>query len=306
MLMTWVKRFVVRWFGNYLRKHYFSTAHSKGTEFSLSHLEEFRRIVEDMRLVRCDVKGHSIVIHAESDIEQFRAMTYATKEPETLEWIERYFRPGDVMYDVGANIGLYSLFAAKHLTGKCKVYSFEPEAMNHAMLNRNIVQNGLSSVVIPCCMAIADRVSFAPFYLNPDNFENAVDTQGLSAGSALHAFGVAEDYRGHEFTPFHVQGTVGATLDYLWQEWGLDFPNHIKVDVDGLEEKVIAGASHTLADSRVRSVLVEISGKDGDADPIAQILVQEGFQKVTEFVAHSSDQLRGTKYEGSVNNLFVR
>ena len=265
-----------------------------------------RRVTGQGQTLTCHVRGYMITVEVESEIEEYRANTYATKEPETLEWIARYFRSGDVMYDVGANIGLYSLFAAKYLKGMCKVFAFEPEALNYSKLNKNIFNNGLSDVVIPCCMAVTDEVGFDTFFINPDNHEKMASGQKLVAGSALHSFGVARDYSGKNFQPIHVQGTVGVPLDYLWQVWGLDFPNHVKIDVDGLEEKIISGSAHTLADRRLRSVLVEVSGKDGSADPILQSLTQVGFTRVTDFSAHSSDQLIGTPFENSVNSVFIR
>ncbi len=253
----------------------------------------------------CHVRGSVILVEVKSEMDKARAHTYATKEPETLEWIERYFQPGDVMYDIGANIGLYALFAAKHLHGRCKVYAFEPEALNYARLNRNIHLNSLSGIVLPCCVAITDRVCFDTFYLNPHSFEKMAGGR-LVSGSALHTFGAAVDYSGTSFQPFHQQGTVGVSLDHLWQGWGLDFPNHIKIDVDGLEEKILAGAVQTLEDRRLKSVLVEVSQSKGDLDPIFQRVIRAGFTQVTDFAAHSSVLLKGTPYEDCVNGVFIR
>lgn len=263
-------------------------------------------VASRQQIYTCHVRGSVILLEVESEIEKFRARTYTTKEPETLDWIERYFQPGDVMYDVGANIGLYTLFAAKYLRGQCKAYAFEPEALNHARLSKNIYLNGLSGVVLPCCMAVTDKVCFDTFYLNPENFEKTAAGQDLVSGSALHSFGAAVDYSGRSFQPFHKQGTVGVSLDHLWQVWGLDFPNHVKIDVDGLEEKVIAGAAQTLEDRRLKSVLVEISGSKGGSDPILRQLTQAGFAQVTDFAAHSSDLLKGTPYEDCLNCVFIR
>ena len=185
------------------------------------------------RVRACNVRGHVILLDVDSAIEDYRANTYETKEPETLEWIERFFQLGDVMYDVGANLGLYSLFAAKHL-GDGKVFAFESEALNYAKLSKNIHLNGLSGVVMPCCFAITDRLCFDTFNLHPDNFDTLVPGRQLVAGFAIHSFGGAEDFRGKGFRPFHVQGMLGVPIDELWQSWGMDFPNHLKVDVDGL------------------------------------------------------------------------
>jgi FkbM family methyltransferase len=210
------------------------------------------------------------------------------------------------MYDIGANIGLYSLFAAKHLRGNCKVYAFEPEALNHARLSRNIYLNGMSTVVLPCCVAITDELCFNQFYLNPNSFETVTPGEGLVAGSALHSFGAPVDEMGAEFRSFHQQGTVGVSIDHLWREWGLDFPNHVKIDVDGLEEKIIAGGQRTLADPRLRSVLVEIAPQAGQPGLIVERLTDAGFQQVTDFAANSSESLRGSPWEGFVNHVFIR
>ena len=265
-----------------------------------------KRVADIGRTRACNVRGRVILLDVESEIEEFRANSYETKEPETLEWIERYFRRGDVMYDVGANIGLYALFAAKHLAGECRVFAFEPEALNYAKLSKNIHLNGLSGVVLPCCIVITDQLCFDTFNLHPENFEKIVAGKKLAAGSSMHSFGGVEDFTGSEFQPFHVQGAVGVPLDYLWQSWGMDFPNHLKIDVDGLEDKVITGGAQTLQDQRLKSILIEVSGKLGDADPILQRIIQAGFTRVTDFSEHSSKMLKDTPYEDCVNSVFVR
>ena len=265
-----------------------------------------KRVISLSKIYSCNVRNHIILLDVDSNIEQYRAITYISKEPETLDWIERYFTHGDVIYDVGANIGLYSLFAAKHLEGNCKIFAFEPEALNYAKLNVNIHLNKLTGKIVPCCLALTDEVNFDKFYLHPNNFEEVTVDHNLTAGSALHSFGVAEDYRNESFQPFHVQGMMGVSLDHLWQEWGLDFPNHIKIDVDGLEEKIISGGSQTLSDRRLKSVLVEVSSDDIARSPIVQKLVEEDFVQVKDFELHSSVSLKGTNFENSVNSIFIR
>ena len=80
----------------------------------------------------------------------------------------------------------------------------------------------------------------------------------------------------------------------------------MKIDVDGLEEKIIAGATQTLEDHRLRSVLVEVSGDEASSDPILERLGEVGFTQVTDFAAHSSELLKGTPYEASINHVFIR
>ncbi|MBI4662355.1 MAG: FkbM family methyltransferase [Verrucomicrobia bacterium] len=257
------------------------------------------------RRVACRVHNEIIDLEVGTELEKFRAETYATKEPETLEWIERYFRPGHVMFDVGANIGLYALYAAKFLKRQCRVYAFEPEALNFAQLSKHVFINQCSGVIIPCGFAICDRLRLETFHLNPHSFETICHGE-MTPGTALHAFGKPVDHAGKSFRPHHVQKAFGASIDALWAEWGFEFPQHIKIDVDGLEEQVVAGAERTLRDARLRSVLVEISAKLGHLDPILRKMLASGFRQVTDFRAHSRDQLKGTPYEDSVNTVFIR
>ncbi len=73
----------------------------------------------------CQVRRFAIKIGVSSEAEHYRADSYSAKEPETLDWLEQNLQDHDVFMDVGANIGLYSLYAAK-LSPTCKVFSFEP------------------------------------------------------------------------------------------------------------------------------------------------------------------------------------
>src|ERR1044071_9834964 len=77
-----------------------------------------RRRGETMdQVVTCEVGGVSVLLNVDPEVwegetrnfERWRADTYATKEPDTIAWIDQFVQEGDVLYDVGANIGLYSL-----------------------------------------------------------------------------------------------------------------------------------------------------------------------------------------------------
>lgn len=171
----------------------------------------------------------------------WRVETLFTKEPSTIEWLSG-FSPGDVFLDVGANVGMYSVFAA--IVPGARVYAFEPESQNYALLCRNIVLNGLA--VTAFCTALSDEERFGSLHLSD-----------FQAGGSCHSFGEAVDYRLEaKAFPFS-QGCYSTTIDRLVQSDAIPVPGHIKIDVDGLEHRVIAGAAETL--KRVRSLLVEIN-----------------------------------------------
>ena len=91
-----------------------------------------------------------------NSLSKWRAETFYTKEVETLEWIDS-FQKESVFWDIGANIGLYSIYAGK----KCnKVYSFEPSVLNLELLAKNIHLNNLSDLITANSPAALNRVYY--------------------------------------------------------------------------------------------------------------------------------------------------
>jgi len=198
----------------------------------------------------CRVGGVRVALVVSSSSEHYRADTYATKEPETIEWLRARLEDDDVLFDVGANVGLYSLYAAKLRPG-CRVYAFEPESHSFSSLTRNILVNRLENVT-PCSLALSDRESFELFHV-----------YGQEPGSALHSLGAPSELRSEP--PTIRQGTVATTLDRLVFSHGLPHPTLLKIDVDGIEERILDGAGAMLASGKVRSILVEVTRR-GEAE----------------------------------------
>ena len=117
-------------------------------------------------IITCEIGEALVLLDLESEIEVdgprnyelWRANTFSTKEPDTLAWIDSFFRPGDVIYDVGANIGQYALYAAKRFSKELKILAFEPEALNYAKLNKNIVLNDMVGTITPYCLALSGQM----------------------------------------------------------------------------------------------------------------------------------------------------
>ena len=214
------------------------------------------------------VRERRLSLGIASWIEFYRARTLESKEPETLDWIDHHIAPGDVMYDVGANIGQFALYAA---LGGARVLAFEPESQNFARLNENIVANGAGELLTAYPIGISDQLGFDRLFL-----------QSLEKGAALHNIGEAVDQHGKVFRAAHAQGTVAVPIDDLHERFGLPFPNHLKIDVDGIERRVIAGAQRTLRDARLRSVLIEIGDTDANRS-IATTIEEAGLRRVAEY-----------------------
>ena len=213
----------------------------------------------------CQVGKVTIKVGVASELEHYRAETYATKEPETIDWLDENLRDEDVFMDVGANIGLYSLYAAK-LKPTSNIYAFEPESQNFSRLCRNIVLNQAVNIV-PCNFPLADREEFDLFYVGT-----------MEIGSALHSFGRPSGFRVGSGEPALRQGAISATLDALVGKFGLPQPTLLKIDVDGLEEKILTGAQMVLKCETLRTVLVELNFVDESSPTrVEQTLVKFGY-----------------------------
>lgn len=209
----------------------------------------------------CTVRGLPISIGARSALELWRCHTYESKEPETLDWIDG-FSKDEVMFDIGANIGLYSLYAGKR---GLRVYSFEPESQNYAGLTNNCLTNKLGNVT-PYCMALAEREHFDLLYVTSTN-----------PGDSQHNLGAENPIFRRECSG--TQGIFATTLDRLCFEHGFPVPQHVKIDVDGLEDRILEGGREVLKHPAFRSLLVEIAGSDGTEPAAIEQLAAIGLRQ---------------------------
>lgn len=213
-----------------------------GPEVPEITLEQYEALSPDQTVY----DGATEVVYATPTLfTKWRVDTLFTKEPDTMEWISG-FQAGEVFADIGANVGMYTIWAAK--TRGIRVFAFEPEAQNYALLCRNIVINELSESVVAYCLALSDTFSYSLLHLSQ-----------FQPGGSCHSFGEQINHNLEHRETKLSQGCVSSTLDILVADGVVPMPNHIKIDVDGLEHKVLAGCRNVLADHRLKSVLVEIN-----------------------------------------------
>jgi FkbM family methyltransferase len=219
---------------------------------------------------RVDVRGVSFTLPCDNRITELRWRTYATKEPETLDWIDG-LREDDVLFDVGANIGLYSLYAARRHR-RMRVIAFEPEYANLHLLRDNIVLNGLGARIEPYALALGDRSGLSALHLSD-----------LTPGAALHTEDRQPPAPGRPGPA--VVGTEGICvmrMDDFCDARGVA-PGAIKIDVDGNEHRVLGGAVRTLGSPALRTVLVEQPEDYPGRDVCAGHLEKAGLRRAGRF-----------------------
>jgi FkbM family methyltransferase len=259
-----------------------AAATATGAAAPAASLPDIVRIVRD---------GKEVAFRVVNKLTAWRAQTVMQKEPGTVAWIEE-FAPGDVLVDVGANVGVYSLCAARFRGAR--VFAFEPESQNYAVLNENIYRNGLHDSVTAYCVALSDETGYRPLYLSE-----------FQAGSSCHNLG---EPLNPDRVPMAVvafrQGSCVTTLDRLVAEGVVPPPQHVKIDVDGIEHKVVRGAARTLADARVKSALVEVNTKLDEHWGIVDFMLERGF-RYSEEEADRARRKDGP-FAGTGNYVFRR
>jgi FkbM family methyltransferase len=207
-----------------------------------------------------DYAPHSIRLRV-SSTEIGQRLISVEKEPFTVEWIESSLKSGDVFYDIGANVGAYSLIAAKATGNGARVYAIEPLPSSFHDLSRNVLLNDCAESVV--CLPLA---------LWSDNGV-------LSLTPSLPVAGVAQHRVSRRFAREPGTMTILAVpLDDLVERFGLPAPTHAKIDTDGCELEVLRGAERTLARPEWRSVLVELDrGETNRNREIKSLLARSGF-----------------------------
>jgi FkbM family methyltransferase len=167
------------------------------------------------------------------------------------------------LWDVGANVGAYALVAAK--ASAAKVVAVEPGYATFAVLCDNIGLNELEQSIIPLQLALTRTTGLM-----------SLTYSDVAAGRALHRIEESDVDSSARSQP-----VLGYALDDLLERFRLPPPNHVKLDVDGAEAAVIAGARATLARPNLESVLVEVHA--AEAAQVDAELLGAGLTQIEEY-----------------------
>tara|TARA_B100001123_G_C15147963_1_gene962328 strand:- start:533 stop:1186 length:654 start_codon:yes stop_codon:yes gene_type:complete len=193
-----------------------------------------------------------------------RGTTFYSKEPETVNWIKNFHKKS-IFFDIGANIGIYSLYAAKldHTT-----ISFEPESHNFVALNININDNNLEKKIMAYPISLDQKMSISKLNIYKFRF-----------GGSGHSFDRVINSQGKSFHTSHTQGSISITLDKFIEETKI-YPDYVKIDVDGNELKVINGMKKLLAIKKTKSILIELDRTYHEHNEVINLLESIGYKLV--------------------------
>ena len=179
------------------------------------------------------------------------------KQPETIAWIDS-FRPDSVFWDIGANIGIYALYAA--LRGDVKVVAFEPAAVNYFLLAANCELNHFD-----------DRMNCFLLGLGEGRGVARLEVSQFEPASSFSFRGKPREPRTGR------QTSLILSIDQVVEEFGVPCPTYIKIDVPDLGEAILRGGARTLPRPEVRDIHIEAGDDPGSDQRIAALLDHYGF-----------------------------
>ena len=181
-------------------------------------------------------------------------------EKNETNFVKDSVNKGDIVIDIGANIGYYTLMFAKLVGGTGKIYAFEPDPKNFSILEKNIQVNGYNNIILEK-KAVSNKLGKSTFYVS----EN-------SAGSSMHK-------------PNNVVDQIYVDLITLdnYFEVNTITPDFVKIDIEGYELNALKGMESILQSSDKTKIMIEynpLTKKELNSDPMDSLtfLSELGFK----------------------------
>jgi FkbM family methyltransferase len=207
-----------------------------------------------------------------------RCLKVFTKEPGTVDWIDQNVKSGDIFFDIGANIGVYSILAASRTGKNGRVYAFEPHGANFARLIDNITANNLQQIVFPNNFALHDKEGFFPFHYSSSEI-----------GTSDSQLSVRNDEAMDENATRISELKYATTIDLLIDSGEIKAPDHIKIDVDGNEILILEGMSHLLSGTH-RPLTIQVEMNDPHKTRILEFMKDHQYRLTDKHYTRSGSR----------------
>lgn len=181
------------------------------------------------------VQGHKMFLDPRDHLNLFSNGIY---EPFETEIVKTEIRKGDIVLDIGANIGYYTLIFANLVGSEGKVFAFEPDPGNFALLEKNVEANGYHNVIL-VNKAVSNKNGKIKLYLSDDIGDHRIYDPG----------------DGRKFVEIEA-----IRLDDYFKQ-GNSRVNFIKMDIQGAEWEAIQGMNLLLQKNKDLKVITEFSPK---------------------------------------------
>lgn len=200
---------------------------------------------EVIRIFQGPLRGKKWIV--DSEVNGYWLGTY---EREHQQILEKVLKEGDVFFDIGAHVGIFTILASQLVGKSGRIFAFEPLKRNVSFLNRHIALNGCNNTVI-IEAAVSDDDGEALFDEDESSFMGKISNKGTYSVKTV-------------------------TIDQLVEERVILPPSVVKIDVEGFQEKVLTGAMTTLQKYHPK-IILEASYKKGDPENFYSILASLGY-----------------------------
>jgi FkbM family methyltransferase len=235
----------------------------------------------------CDVK---LELSVPNGLTMYRADSFSSKEPETLDWIDGLPKES-VLWDIGANVGLYSCYAAKKLN--CRVFAFEPSVFNLEILARNIHLNELTDLVTIVPLPLSDELSI-----------NRLNMTSVSWGGAMSTFGQSYGHDGKILNEVFVIPLVGLSMGDAVDSLGIQQPDYIKMDVDGIEHLILKGGKSIL--EQTKGIIIEVNDEFNSQARDADLYLHEAGFELKEKLHAAHFDLLDSQERNTYNQIWIK
>lgn len=155
---------------------------------------------------------------------------------EEFQLIEHYIEKNDVLFDIGTNMGFYTVWMSRFIEEHGKIHCFEPDKQNYSRLNTNIALNQIGSITKTNRYAVSDSDGWLKFTKGRDG-ENHISNIALDCEVEVQSI----------------------TLDTYLENHGIKHIAYMKIDVEGFELHVFKGAKGLLENKKVDIIQLEIN-----------------------------------------------
>jgi FkbM family methyltransferase len=212
------------------------------------------------RYIKREILGNQMYLDLRDEGLSRDLLKMGRREVLAVDLVHQEVRPGDVVADIGSNIGYYALQEARLVGDQGKVYAIEPAPENAELLRRNVELNGYQNVEI-FQLALGNENGTKPFYLSRKRNWSSMITRDEAASTIIGQIPVQE-----------------ATFDGFFSKIG-QYPSFIRMDVEGYEVEIIEGMHEFLEGDRDLRILMEVHPDRGpEIRSMFKTLEEHGFQ----------------------------
>lgn len=211
-------------------------------DFDERRMRWIRRIYEWILLLVTFGRGLPRLINGEDVIRVSVHHRYVDEvyEPEVFRLLKQELNQDDVIIDVGAYIGIYSIILSRYLGGKGRIYAFEPAPDSLNLLKEHLDLNGVRGNVEVLPYAVGEKSGTGSLFASGDHIQNSFSSGAIEGEAGIEVVEV----RMVSLDDFCLQRSIAPT-------W-------IKVDTEGWELPVLRGAAHLLANHITARFIVEM------------------------------------------------